>query len=123
LEPYFSILNPIVNRVQRTEAILVLSVVSELEARVKHERENDFSELQRIDELLSEVSVQVVPVTRGLARHAGVIRARHRLSLADAIIIATAETAGCDVIVGNDRQWRGRTTVPFQYLEDMISSP
>ena len=111
------------NRVQRTEALLVLSVVSELEARVRHERENDLSELQRIDELLSDVSVQVVPVTRGLARHAAVVRARHRLSLADAIIVATAEIAGSHVIVGNDRQWRGRTVVPFLYLDDLVSSP
>jgi predicted nucleic acid-binding protein len=123
LEPYFSILKPMVKRVQQAEASLILSVITELVVRVRPEREANDRELERIDELLAEDSVYVMPVTRRLARQAGVIRAQHRLSSPDAIIVATAEAAGCDLIVGNDRQWRGRTVVPFQYLEDLISSP
>lgn len=112
-----------VKRVQRAEVSLVLSAVTELEARVKHEETANTRELERIDELLAEDGVNVVPVSRGLARHAAVIRARHRLSGIDAIIVATAEEADCHAILGNDRRWRGRTAVPFLCLEDLISSP
>jgi uncharacterized protein len=121
VQPYDVIVNPIVRRVQGGNATLVLSTMSELEAVVKPLRDGNEEELARVEDLLVERRVRIMPVTRTLARHAGVLRAQHGFSAPDAIIVATAEAAGCDVIVGNDRQWRGRTGVPFLYLEDMIS--
>jgi len=121
VEPYRSVLKPIVSRVQSAEAMLYLSVVSEIEAYTRPLREGRHEEMARIEDFLAEQQVHVLPVTRGLAQHAGEIRARHRLNVPDAIIIATADAAGCDVIVGNDRKWRGRTGVPFLFLEEMIS--
>jgi predicted nucleic acid-binding protein len=112
-----------VERVHASQAVLYLSVVTELEAMVKPEIEGDYEELERIKDLLAEDNVRVVPLRRRLAQQAAVIRARHRLSTTDAIIVATAEAAGCDLIVGNDRQWRGRTAVPYLYLDDLNASP
>lgn len=110
-------------RVQQSEATLYVSAITELEVAVRPERDEDEEALAQIEDLLAEGAVHVMPVTRRLARHAAGIRARHLLSTTDAIIVATADAAGCDVIVGNDRQWRGRTTVPFVYLEEIVTSP
>ena len=44
-----------------------------------------------------------------------------RMAIPDAIIIATAIETGCDAIVGNDAAWRGKTEIPFVYLEEAIA--
>ena len=43
-----------------------------------------------------------------IAERAAILRARHRLRAADALIIASGLAAGADKIVSNDREWSTR---------------
>lgn len=58
---------------------------------------------------------------RSIAKAAVDVRARHRLSLADAAIVATALATGCDAIVGNDERCARRVRdVPYFLLDDLV---
>jgi predicted nucleic acid-binding protein len=54
---------------------------------------------------------------------AAAIRAKTNLRLPDALIIATAKTAGCGAIIGNDRTWSkintAVATIPEVILLDL----
>lgn len=108
-------------RVQRREAEVVVSVVTEAELLVRPHREGDTEAIERIAGLLSEDGIHVFALGRPAARSAAELRARHGLKLPDAIIVATALAAGCDAIVGNDGHWRRIKEIPYLHLDDLLS--
>ena len=121
LQPYFDLLVPLFQRVQNRQATMILSVVTESELLVRPFRDRDAEAVERIGDLLSEDGIDVVEVSRGIARRAALLRANHgALRLPDATIIATAIDAGCDLIVGNDAEWSKLKDVPFARLDDII---
>jgi predicted nucleic acid-binding protein len=81
--------------------------------------------IERIADLLSEDGIEVIEVDRAIARRSAMIRAsqlragRKSLKLPDAMIIATALDARCDVIVGNDKDWKKREGLPLLFLDDI----
>jgi predicted nucleic acid-binding protein len=113
--------------VQQGQASLIVSVVTEAELLVRPEREDDAEAKQRIADLLSEDGIYVAGVDRRIARRAAALRARfkgeRKVGLPDAIIVATAIETRCDVIVGNDKDWRGWTLeVPYVHLDDALNN-
>jgi predicted nucleic acid-binding protein len=55
---------------------------------------------------IGRLPATVVPLDDAIATRAAVLRARHRtLKLPDALVIATADTAGADRLVTTDRKW------------------
>jgi predicted nucleic acid-binding protein len=110
-------------RVLRGDATFVVSVITEAELLVRPERERDQEAIERIGDMLSEDGIQVVPVSRQIARQAAAIRAQAgRLRLPDAIIVATALAASCEAIVSNDGDWRRLTDIPFVCLDDAVAA-
>ena len=112
-------------RVQQGEATLIVSALIEAELLVRPERDDDADAKERIADLLSENGIYVVGVDRRIARKAAALRAiakkPRKVGLPDAIIVATAIETGCDVIVGNDGDWRGWTTeIPYVHLNDAV---
>jgi predicted nucleic acid-binding protein len=67
-------------------------------------------------------NLAVAPLTLDLATDAAHLRAKTGLSLPDAIVIATAMAASCDVLIHGDRDWRRvhtyRPAFPMVYLGD-----
>jgi predicted nucleic acid-binding protein len=108
--------------VQQGQARINVSVVTESELLIRPIRDNEPEAVERIEDLLSEEGMRVIPVDRRTARVAAEVRARHRLKLADAIIVATALETGCDAIVGNDREWRRVSEVPYVHLDEVVAS-
>lgn len=106
---------------QRRQADVVVSVVTEAELLVRPHRKGDTEAVERIAGILSEEGIHVVALGRPVARSAAELRARHGLALSDAIIVATALSAGCDAIVGNDGRWRRIREVPYLHLDDLVS--
>lgn len=45
---------------------------------------------------------RIIPVTKGIAEGAGKIKAEYKMSLADALIVATATMVGCDYLASLD---------------------
>jgi predicted nucleic acid-binding protein len=128
-EPYLGILLPLFGRVQRAEASIFISALTEAESLVRAERDRDQEAREHVHDLLSEEGIYVINTDRRIARRAAAIRGAfmrsggdRKLPIADAIIIATAIETGCDAIVGNDGAWRGKTEIPFVYLEEAITT-
>jgi len=119
-EPYRSWLQPLVVSMAAGEREFVLSVVVDVELRVKPLRDGDAEALRTIDALLAAPAVELVPVTIGIARRAATIRSNTDLALPDAIIVATAVVSGCDALIGNDRACARRVTeIPYIYLDEV----
>ena len=110
---------PIFRRVQSRQAHLVVSAVTEAELLVGPYRDDDLEALERIRGLLSTDGIDVLDVNRRMGRLSAVLRARHGLQTADAIIVATAIEAGCDAIVGNDKKWRRLDEIAYVHLDEI----
>jgi predicted nucleic acid-binding protein len=66
--------------------------------------------------------LQVAPVDVAVAAQAASVRAREKISPADALIVATGLVMRCEVIVSNDDKWQRRLAghypkVQFLYLD------
>jgi len=114
---------PFFSRVQAGQSSVIASALTEAELLVRPEREGRADAIQRIADLLSEPGIQVVDVTRRMARRAARLRSHNSLKLPDAIIVATAIETRCDAIVGNDHAWAGRVTdVNYMVLDDLVQA-
>jgi uncharacterized protein len=47
---------------------------------------------------------RIIPVTKDIAEAAGKIKAEYKMSLADALIVATSAMVGCDYLASLDRE-------------------
>jgi predicted nucleic acid-binding protein len=117
-----AVLVPLFRRVQRGELRVIVSVITESELLVRPKRDGESEAEERIQDLLSEDGFTVVPVDRHTGRLAAGLRARHKLALADAIIVATAITSGCEAVVSNDGKWSRITEIPLVRLDEVTSS-
>jgi predicted nucleic acid-binding protein len=96
--------------------------VTEAELLVRPHRTGDWEAIQKVGDFLSEDGIFVVEADRQIARTAAVVRTTNRIGLGDALIIATAMAVGCDVIIGNDKDWaRHAQSVPFVLLDDLVN--
>jgi predicted nucleic acid-binding protein len=120
-QPYLQVLQPLFRRIQEGSLSVIVSAITEAELLVRPERDDNAVAKERVADLLSEHGIYVLPVDRRIARRAAAIRGRHRMALADAIIVATAVETDCDVIVGNDGEWsRKLTDLPIVRLDDLV---
>ena len=68
-------------------------------------------------------NLSIIPLSIDLARRAARVRAATKLKMPDSIQIATAIDSGADVVIGNDKRWRNRTSdLPFLMLNDFLES-
>jgi len=123
------LLLPLFRRVQRRDATIFASVMTEAELLVYAEQKRSPEAAEIVRDLLSEDGIYVINTDRRIARRAAAIRGAalrqgtdKKMAIPDAIIIATAIETGCDAIVGNDGAWRGRTEIPFVYLKDAVTN-
>lgn len=120
MQPYLRVLLPLLDRVREAKAIMVLSAITEAELLVRPERDGNRDAIEKIEDFLSEDGIYVVEVTRPIARRAAKLRPVNRISIADAVIMATAIETGCDLLLGNDRQWTKAAATPYLRLDDLI---
>ena len=90
-------------------ALRLRTVTSELtlaEVLVEPLRAGDQLRIDAYETLLTRHdAIEILPVSRGILRSAAHIRARHGgTKLPDAIHVACAELAGCDVLLSADRR-------------------
>jgi len=74
-----------------------------------------------LDAIRSIEHLLIVPVTPEIAADAGFVRGRSGLTLADAIHVATARTAGATVLVTNDRRIRPMPNLDVVQLADLVA--
>jgi predicted nucleic acid-binding protein len=74
-----------------------------------------------IDAIRSVEHLQVVPTTIEIAADAGFVRGWSGMTLADAVHLATARTAGATVFVTNDRRIRPTPHLAVVALVDLVA--
>ena len=116
------LLLPVFRRVQRGEAEVVVSVITEAELLVRPLGDGNFDAVERVGDLLSEDGFRVVAVDRRIARRAAALRAEHRLGLPDAIIAATAIVTNCEAVISNDSAWQRLDSLPLVSLDQLARS-
>ena len=123
VQPYRRWLEPIIDSIEAGDRLMVLSVLAEAELLVHPLRHNSGEAVDRVLAFVKDRSVNLVAVDRGLARDAASIRAKYNLTLVDSVIVATAITAGCEALVGNDKTCAQRVTeIPYIYLDEAVKA-
>ena len=93
----------IIRRAEATPAgVVVASQLARAECLVGPERARNQVLRQRFEDFFSESGIILVDVTNEILAKAVELRAHRMLKMPDAIHVATALVAGCDVIVSTD---------------------
>jgi predicted nucleic acid-binding protein len=99
---------------------MLVSAITEAELLVRPMRRKDADAIEKIEDFLSEDGIFVVDVNRAIARRAASLRPVNSISIADAVIMATAIETDCDLVLGNDKRWAAVPGVPFARLDDIV---
>jgi len=123
VEPYSELARHVLQLIERGSITGTASTVVEAEALVKPLRNQDWLAVEKIDLFFrSSPNLVLRGVDRTIARRAALVRANSRMSLPDAIIVATALEERCDAIVGNDAAIASQTLdIPYLRLDNYIS--
>ena len=102
VEPYATELRPLFASVARGETPVVTSEITLGETLVKPFRLQDAALGAAYDDALHAFGVSLVPVSRAVLVQSARLRAMSRMKMPDAIHAATAQLAGCSVLLTND---------------------
>jgi len=86
------------------ETIQLCSELTRLECRVKPVRDGQAVLLAAFDHYFARVIDTVLPITRPVVDQATELRARYGFKTPDALHLAAAIAAGCDVFLTNDQR-------------------
>ena len=107
--PYAEALGPLFASVVSGGTPAVTSEITLAEALVKPLRLGDPELRAEFESALAGPGLAVVPISRPVLVQSARLRAASRMKLPDAVHAATAQLAGCDVLLTNDT---GITVVP-----------
>lgn len=93
--------------------ITVLELVSAISRREQRRGRDDWEEIALKHYTILTSGFKVLPITQNIAKRAGILRTKYRgleieFSSADAVILATAESVGAEVVTGGEhfkREW------------------
>ena len=95
----------VVDRLVSADGIMqITSDLTRLECRVKPMREYKVALLQDYDDFFNEVVEEIVSLSHVIMDHATDIRAHYGFKTPDAIHLAAAVVAGCEVFLTNDHR-------------------
>jgi predicted nucleic acid-binding protein len=96
--------------------VIVISDLVRLECRMLPIRLGDTDRLAQYDTLFAQPNVTLAPITTAVFDRATLIRATHNFKLADALHLAAAAVAGCDLFLTNDTRLSAFTDIPVEVL-------
>lgn len=110
----------IVDSIAAGEAEGILATLALTEICSGPARTHDAAMVERYaDELSSMENVRLVALSGDVAVDAAVIRGSSSLSIADAVQLATARSAGATLFVTNDRRIKPINRLEVVYLDDL----
>jgi predicted nucleic acid-binding protein len=95
---------------------IVVSDLVRMECRVDPIRKGDTLRLARFDGFFAHPDVQVVPITTTVFDRATQVRAAHGYKTIDAINLAAAVEASCNIFLTNDAQLTGFRDITVEIL-------
>ncbi|MDP2665723.1 MAG: type II toxin-antitoxin system VapC family toxin [bacterium] len=106
----------VADRLSSTDTI-VISEFTRLECRVKPLRERATEVLNDFDRFFSESVGEILSLSREVMDSATDIRARYGFKTPDAIHLAAASVAGCDLFLTNDLRLDRFVELPIEVLQ------
>lgn len=101
-EPGYARVTELFEEASRGTARLLLTVVNYGEIVYITDRRRGEANARRVIALLDSLPIEIVDVARGLTLAAARIKARYRVSYADAFAIALVQQTGSVVVTGDD---------------------
>lgn len=95
---------------------LITSEMARLECRVKPLRDGNSILLQDFDDYFTNTIAEIVPLTRDVVDRATKIRAQFNFKTPDALHLAAAIIANCDVFLTNDHRLRRFTSITIEVI-------
>ena len=95
---------------------LITSEMARLECRVKPLRDGNSILLQDFDDYFTNTIAEIVPLTRDVVDRATEIRAQFNFKTPDALHLAAAVIAKCDVFLTNDHRLRRFTNITIEVI-------
>jgi len=105
----------VAQRLAATET-LVVSDLSRLECRVKPMRDGNAALLEEFDRFFNESVSEIVALTREVIDRATEIRSRYGFKTPDAIHLAAANLANCELFLTNDPRLNRFTELQIESL-------
>jgi len=75
----------------------------------------------RTSNCFQQPQTRLFPITQSILRDAAQLRATTKLKPPDAIHGATAQQAGCVLLITNDTNFRGTLGLPLVILDDLLT--
>lgn len=119
---YFSLLEPMWQKLQNDEIGVMTSELTVLESLVLPLRNHNTELVSSYEQLLLGSKVQLIPISQTILRDAAQLRATTNLRTPDAIHGATALSENCNVFLTNDRGFRNVLELPVTVLRDVLVS-
>ena len=95
---------------------LITSEMARLECRVKPLRDGNSILLQDFDDYFTNTIAEIVPLTRDVVDRATEIRAQFNFKTPDALHLAAAIIANCDVFLTNDHRLSRFTGITIEVI-------
>ncbi len=96
----------------------VCSDLTRLECRVKPLRDKETALLAAFDTYFAEIITETVPLTQVVMDQATKLRAQHGFKTPDAIHLACAVVAKCDLFLTNDKQLQKQDKIAIELVSD-----
>lgn len=119
---YASRVQEIRNSMKRRQDQLCTSAFTVGETLVGFHKRNDSEKAARVRGFFLDGSIEIVPYTLDLANSYAEIRARLKVSSADAIHLACAAKAGTDLFLTNDNDLVGQIVPGIQFIAGLDSN-
>jgi uncharacterized protein len=100
----------------RPGLVLITTEMARLECRVKPMRDGNLTLLQDFDDYFSNTIAEIVPLTRDVVDRATEIRAQYNFKTPDALHLAAALSAHCDVFLTNDYRRNRFTSITIEVV-------
>lgn len=94
----------LIERLTAPEIKQVCSELSRLECRVKALRDGETALLAAFDRYFAEIALSIIPLSRPIIDRATQLHARYGFKTPDAIHLAAAIAAECDLFLTNDHR-------------------
>ncbi len=108
----------LVERLSSEDVQQVCSDLARLECRVKPLRDDETALLTAFDTYFAEIINETVPLSRAVIARATEIRARFGFKTPDAIHLACAVIANCDLFLTNDKQLERFSEIAVEVIGD-----
>ncbi|HEY3266808.1 MAG TPA: type II toxin-antitoxin system VapC family toxin [Armatimonadota bacterium] len=102
------------------QVALVASEITRLETRTRPIRDNQAAILANFDSFYSSQVSEIVALDRAVIDAATRIRAEHGFRTPDAIHLAAAMVAVCDIFLTNDRRLAGFPGISIVLVDELI---